>query len=72
VNILITPVRCRGPEAAAEIIRAIRDLQLYPGIDVIILARGGGSWKISAPFNDEGVARQSPVRESPIISAVGQ
>jgi exodeoxyribonuclease VII large subunit len=71
VNILIAPVRVQGPEAPAEIIRAIGDLQVAPGIDVIILARGGGSLEDLAPFNDEAVARAIARSRVPVISAVG-
>ncbi len=71
VNILIAPVRVQGMEAPAEIIRAIGDLQVVAGIDVIILARGGGSLEDLAPFNDEGVARAIARSRIPVISAVG-
>ncbi|MHB8770358.1 MAG: exodeoxyribonuclease VII large subunit [Syntrophales bacterium] len=71
VNILIAPVRVQGTEAPAEIIRAIGDLQLAEGVDVIILARGGGSLEDLAPFNDEGVARAIARSRIPVISAVG-
>jgi exodeoxyribonuclease VII large subunit len=71
VNILIAPVRVQGPEAPAEIVRALGDLQIAPGIDVIILARGGGSLEDLAPFNDERVARAIARSQIPIISAVG-
>ncbi|MCK7577995.1 MAG: hypothetical protein MZV65_21055 [Chromatiales bacterium] len=57
VDILIAPVRVQGAEAPAEIIEALRQLNELPGIDVIILARGGGSLEDLAAFNDEGVAR---------------
>jgi exodeoxyribonuclease VII large subunit len=71
VNILIAPVRVQGTEAPAEIVRALGDLQIAPGIDVIILARGGGSLEDLAPFNDEGVARAIARSRIPVISAVG-
>ncbi len=71
VNILIAPVRVQGTEAPAEIIRAIGDLQVAGGVDVIILARGGGSLEDLAPFNDEGVARAIARSSIPVISAVG-
>jgi len=71
VNILIAPVRVQGPEAPAEIIRALGDLQTVPNVDVIILARGGGSLEDLAPFNDEGVARAIARSRIPVISAVG-
>ena len=71
VNILIAPVRVQGVEAPAEIIQALGDLQMAPGIEVIILARGGGSLEDLAPFNDEGVARAIARSRIPVISAVG-
>jgi exodeoxyribonuclease VII large subunit len=71
VNILIAPVRVQGAEAPAEITRALDDLQRVPGIEVIILARGGGSLEDLAPFNDEEVARAIARSRIPVISAVG-
>lgn len=71
VDILIAPVRVQGLEAPFEIIRAIGDMHTVGDIDVIILARGGGSLEDLAPFNDEGVARAIFQSRIPIISAVG-
>lgn len=71
VDILIAPVRVQGREAPPEIIRAIGDMHAIGTVDVIILARGGGSLEDLAPFNDEGVARAIYRSEIPIISAVG-
>jgi len=71
VSILIAPVRVQGPEAPPEIIKAIDVLQKQRDVDVIILARGGGSLEDLHPFNTEEVARavfRSPI---PIVSAVG-
>jgi len=71
INILIAPVRVQGSEAPAQIIRALDDLQRVPDVEVIILARGGGSLEDLAPFNDEGVARAIARSRLPVISAVG-
>jgi exodeoxyribonuclease VII large subunit len=71
IPILISPVRVQGAEAPPEIIRAIRDMQDATGVDVIILARGGGSLEDLAPFNNEGVARAIFASRLPVISAVG-
>jgi exodeoxyribonuclease VII large subunit len=71
VNILIAPVRVQGTEAPAEIIQALDDLQIVQGVDVIILARGGGSLEDLAPFNTEGVARAIARSQIPVISAIG-
>ena len=71
LDILVVPVRVQGVEAPPEIIRAIADMQAVGNIDVIIIARGGGSLEDLAPFNDEGVAREIYRSRIPIISAVG-
>ena len=70
-DILIAPVRVQGDEAAAEIIQALRNLQSYGGVDVIVIARGGGSLEDIAPFNDEALAREIFRSSIPIVSAVG-
>jgi exodeoxyribonuclease VII large subunit len=71
VDIIVAPVRVQGMEAADEIIRAIADMNAVGDIDVIILARGGGSLEDIAPFNDEGVARAIFNSRIPIVSAIG-
>ncbi|MBN2570320.1 MAG: exodeoxyribonuclease VII large subunit [Deltaproteobacteria bacterium] len=71
VDILIAPVRVQGVEAPLEICEAISNLNSIPGIDVIIVTRGGGSLEDLFPFNDERVARAINASEIPIISAVG-
>jgi exodeoxyribonuclease VII large subunit len=70
-DILIAPVRVQGDDAAAEIIQALRNLQSYGGVDVIVIARGGGSLEDIAPFNDEALAREIFHSSIPIVSAVG-
>jgi exodeoxyribonuclease VII large subunit len=71
VDILIAPVKVQGPEAPQEIVRAIAALHSCSGVDVIILARGGGSLEDLAAFNDEKVARAIFAARIPVISAVG-
>lgn len=71
VDILVAPVKVQGPEAPQEIVRAISALHSCPGVDVIILARGGGSIEDLAAFNDERVARAIFAAGIPVISAVG-
>jgi exodeoxyribonuclease VII large subunit len=70
-DILIAPVRVQGGEAVADIMQALRNLHSYGNIDVIIIARGGGSLEDLAPFNDEALARAVFNSSVPIISAVG-
>jgi len=71
LRILIAPVRVQGEGAAGEIAGAIADLNRYPGTDVIIVARGGGSMEDLWPFNEEIVARAIAASRLPVISAVG-
>ena len=71
VSILVAAVRVQGSEASAEIIRAIDEMNAVGDIDVIILARGGGSLEDLAPFNEERVARAIFRSGIPVISAVG-
>jgi len=71
VEIVIAPVRVQGTEAPDDIIRALADMNHMEGIDVIILARGGGSFEDLYPFNTEGVARAIFASKIPVISAVG-
>lgn len=70
-DILIAPVRVQGDEAAPEIIQALRNLQAYGNVDVIVIARGGGSLEDIAPFNDEALAREIFRSSIPVVSAVG-
>jgi len=70
-DILMAPVRVQGDEAAAEIIQALRRLHACGNVDVIIIARGGGSLEDLAPFNDEALAREIFGSSIPVISAVG-
>jgi len=71
VDILVAAVRVQGSEAPAEIIQAIGRMNAVGDVDVLILARGGGSPEDLAPFNDEGVARAIFRSRVPVISAVG-
>ena len=71
VDLIIAPVRVQGSEAAAEIIRALKNLHADGRADVIIIARGGGSLEDLAPFNQEKVARAIFRASIPVVSAVG-
>ena len=71
MEILINPVKVQGEGAAQEIASAIEELNCLPGIDVIIVARGGGSLEDLWAFNEEIVARAIYHSSIPIISAVG-
>lgn len=71
VSILIYPVRVQGEGAAEEISAALKDFNTMPGIDVLILTRGGGSAEDLWAFNEEILARQIAASRIPVISAVG-
>jgi exodeoxyribonuclease VII large subunit len=71
VEVLIYPVKVQGAEAAGEISQALDDLPAYPGIEVIVLARGGGSLEDLWPFNEERLARAIHRCPIPVVSAVG-
>ena len=71
LQIILCPARVQGPGAADEIARAIADLNRSPGVDILIVGRGGGSQEDLWPFNEEIVARAIYRSEKPVISAVG-
>ena len=71
LHIVIAPCRVQGDGAAEEIAQSVRDLNLLGGVDVIIVARGGGSLEDLWAFNEEAVARAIAGSKVPVVSAVG-
>ena len=71
VHVVISPTRVQGDRAAAEIVRALRLVCAVPGVDVVIVGRGGGSIEDLWAFNEEPVARAIAGATAPVISAVG-
>jgi exodeoxyribonuclease VII large subunit len=71
ISILITPVKVQGEGSAQEITQAIDGLNLLDDIDLIIVARGGGSLEDLWSFNEECVARAIYRSAIPVVSAVG-
>jgi len=71
LDILISPARVQGDEAPADIVSALSKLYQFEDLELIIIARGGGSKEDLWAFNDEGVARQIAKSPLPVISAVG-
>lgn len=61
----------QGDKAAPEIIAAIKELDADPEVDVIIIARGGGSFLDLVVFSDEALVRAAAAAKTPIISAIG-
>lgn len=71
VKLVIAPALVQGEGAAADIARAIGEVNAWGEADVIILGRGGGSSEDLWAFNEEVTARAVAVSGIPIISAVG-
>ena len=71
VNVLIYPAQVQGEAAAAEVSAGVRYLNRSGKVDVIIVARGGGSLEDLFAFNDEGLARTIAASKVPVISAIG-
>jgi exodeoxyribonuclease VII large subunit len=71
VPILLAPARVQGEGAAAELAAAVVALGRVPDVDLIIVARGGGSMEDLWAFNDEGLARTIASSPKPTVSAVG-
>ncbi|AEF41841.1 Exodeoxyribonuclease 7 large subunit [Hoyosella subflava DQS3-9A1] len=61
----------QGPGAAAQVIIALRALDADPEVDVIVIARGGGSVEDLLPFSDEALCREIVAAVTPIVSAIG-
>jgi exodeoxyribonuclease VII large subunit len=61
----------QGDSAAMEISFALKQLDADPRVDVIIIARGGGSFQHLLPFSDEQLVRDAAAATTPIVSAIG-
>jgi exodeoxyribonuclease VII large subunit len=61
----------QGPRSAAEVIEAVRALDADPAVDVLVIARGGGSVEDLLPFSDEGLLRVVSACRTPVVSAIG-
>ena len=61
----------QGPNAAGEIMAALGRLDRDPDVDVVVIARGGGSVEDLLPFSDEGLLRAVFAMTTPVVSAIG-
>ncbi|WP_448614086.1 exodeoxyribonuclease VII large subunit [Modestobacter sp. URMC 112] len=61
----------QGPNAAAGVIDGLRRLDADPTVEVIVIARGGGSVEDLLPFSDEGLVRAVSATRTPVVTAVG-
>lgn len=71
IEIVLLPVRVQGAGASDEIAQALKEMNRYGKVDVIIVGRGGGSLEDLWAFNEEVVARAIAASGIPVVSAVG-
>ncbi|AXC12842.1 Exodeoxyribonuclease VII large subunit [Acidisarcina polymorpha] len=71
LNVLLYPVVVQGATAAMEVKAGIEYFNRAHTVDVIVIARGGGSLEDLAPFNSELLARAIAASELPVVSAIG-
>jgi len=71
LNVLLSPVSVQGDSAPSEIEAALAELNATNLVDLIVVARGGGSLEDLAAFNSEQVARAIALSRLPVVSAVG-
>jgi len=70
-DLVLAPARVQGQGAVQEIVRALGRLGRHPGVDVIIIGRGGGSQEDLEAFNDEALVRAVAACPVPVVAAVG-
>lgn len=70
-NVVVEYATVQGPSAAASVMQALAKLDADERIDVIILARGGGSLEDLLAFSDEGLVRAVAVANTPVITGIG-
>jgi exodeoxyribonuclease VII large subunit len=70
-ELVLAATAVQGDSAAPQICQAIEDLNDFGSVDVIIVARGGGSLEDLWPFNEESVARAIFASRIPVVSAIG-
>ena len=69
-NVLVAETYVQGPRAAGAVVEALAAL-CREGVDVVVVARGGGSFEDLLPFSDERLVRAIAVSPVPVVSAVG-
>lgn len=71
VQFEIRNVAVQGAASAGQVMGALAELDAHPDVDVIIIARGGGSFEDLLPFSDERLLRAVADATTPVISAIG-
>jgi exodeoxyribonuclease VII large subunit len=70
-HVVVAETYVQGPRAAAAIVDALDAIGRVDGVDVVILARGGGSFEDLLPFSDERLVRAVAACAVPVVTAVG-
>ncbi|MFI9030555.1 exodeoxyribonuclease VII large subunit [Streptomyces sp. NPDC053560] len=71
VRFEVRNVAVQGIHAVPQVVEAVRELDARPDVDVIIVARGGGSVEDLLPFSDEQLVRTVSQARTPVVSAIG-
>ena len=71
VDLLVYPAAVQGVNVASTVIEGLKTFNKLNNVDVIIIARGGGSFEDLFGFNDEALAREVFASQIPVVSAVG-
>ncbi|MET9951007.1 exodeoxyribonuclease VII large subunit [Streptomyces sp. NPDC006339] len=71
VRFEVRNVAVQGVKAVPQVIQAVKELDAHDGVDVIIVARGGGSVEDLLPFSDEQLIRAVAGCRTPVVSAIG-
>ena len=71
VTFQIENVATQGPSAVNEVVAALERLDADPAVDVIVIARGGGSIEDLLPFSNESLIRSVAAARTPVVSAIG-
>ncbi|MEO3975983.1 exodeoxyribonuclease VII large subunit [Streptomyces sp. CAU 1734] len=71
VRFEVRNVAVQGVHAVTQVVRAVKELDALPEVDVIIVARGGGSVEDLLPFSDEELVRTVAGCRTPVVSAIG-
>ncbi|MFP5335129.1 MAG: exodeoxyribonuclease VII large subunit [Actinomycetes bacterium] len=71
VRFEIREVAVQGPDAVPQVSAALAELDGHPEVDVVVLARGGGSLEDLLPFSNESLVRAVAACRTPVVSAIG-
>nr|WP_276610747.1 exodeoxyribonuclease VII large subunit [Kineococcus siccus] len=71
VRFEVREVAVQGPAAVVEVVAALRELDADPAVEVVVVARGGGSVEDLLPFSNEALLRAVAAARTPVVSAIG-